>query len=214
MRYQAVMFDLDGTLADTLADIAAAANYALAQLHQSARPLDDYLQLVGRGAERLFIDALPADQQHLVPQATRMLKAYYAEHGHPCTKPYPGVVELLDVLARRGLTLAVLSNKPHEATCDTVARLFGDSRFTAVRGHQPPTPLKPDPTAPLEICRMLNIAPSQWLYLGDTDVDMQTAVNAGFHGVGVLWGFRDEKELRDNGAQTIIAQPMELLALL
>jgi phosphoglycolate phosphatase len=214
MRYQAILFDLDGTLADTLADIAAAANHALTRLKRPTHEVEHYRLMVGRGLARLFGQALAPADDELIQRAAAMFEQHYALHGTEQTELYPGVADLLDALNKLPLKLAVLSNKPEAGTQDTVQHVLSRWRFDVVRGHRPPAKLKPDPGSALTICRELAIAPEHWLYVGDTGVDMQTAVGAGMFPVGVLWGFREEPELRQNGAQAVIADPKELLELL
>lgn len=214
MRYQAILFDLDGTLADTLADIAAAANHALTMLERPTHQVERYRLMVGRGLARLFGQALrPADDE-LIQKAAAIFEEHYALHGTEQTTLYPGIADLLDALNKLPLKLAVLSNKPEAGTQDTVQHVLSRWQFDLVRGHRPPAKLKPDPGSALTICRDLAIAPKHWLYVGDTGVDMQTAVGAGMFPVGVLWGFRAEDELRQNGACAIISHPMDLLELL
>lgn len=214
MRHRAVLFDLDGTLADTLRDIAESVNWALEQVGRPPRPLNDYRYLAGQGVDHLIAHALGPDHQALHAQAKSLYMARYEAHKYDHTAPYGGVPELLDALRQHGLRMAVLSNKPHRDTADMMARTFGRWPFDAVRGAQPGVPLKPDPTAALAIARELDIPPEDWLYVGDTRVDMLTGKGAGMFTVGVLWGFRDEAELRENGADGIIAEPAELLAFL
>lgn len=214
MKYEAVMFDLDGTLADTLEEIATTVNAALADVGREALPVASYRMLVGKGATWLFEQVLGNDDPQRLTRAIERYEHHYEMMGLKLTKPYEGIEALLDTLAAREIKRAVMSNKPHPATVLTMKTIFGRHAFDAVRGHRPPVGVKPDPTAPLSICEELGIEPTKWLYVGDTAVDMQTACNAGFYAVGVLWGFRDEKELRDNGADAIIATPGELLALL
>ncbi len=214
MNYQAVMFDLDGTLADTLDDIAAAANAVLKAMGQPTYEAADYRRFVGHGARWLFEQALDDAHRDLAPQAKSMLEAHFREHGHPLTKPYDGVADMLDALTQRGMVMAVLSNKPDAAAKHTVAAQFGRWSFAKVLGHREDLPLKPDPTSARLICDALNIAPSQWLYLGDSEVDMQTAKAASMFAVGATWGFRDRDELRAGGADRLIDQPGELLDLL
>lgn len=213
MSLDAVMFDLDGTLADTLADIAAAGNHAFAAVERPGFPVADYRRLAGQGLERLIRDGLgPAHLCHFDAAHAAFL-AHYTAHRFDHTAPYPGIAELLDRLVRDGVKLAVMSNKPDEATADTVRHVFGRWPFAAVRGHRAGYPVKPDPQAALEITEELDIPPSRWMYVGDTDVDMQTGRRAGFFTVGVTWGFRGEAELRDAGADAIIRDPAALLAL-
>jgi phosphoglycolate phosphatase len=214
MRYQAVMFDLDGTLADTLRDIADAANHALAQLGRPTFPVPKYRYLVGQGARWLMTTALGPGHADLVERGLALFRAHYALHGLDHTGPYSGIAELLDELSRQELKLAVLSNKPDSAVRAMMAGVFSRWRFDAASGEIEGGPLKPNPAAALRIATRLGIEPAAWLYVGDTSVDMLTAVAAGMFPVGVLWGFRDEPELRESGAKVIIRQPLELLDLL
>lgn len=213
-KFKGIMFDLDGTLADTLADIAAASNHALSQLKRPVFEVPRYRYLAGQGLEALMHDALGKDHHHLVKQGCDLFRAYYLEHSLDFTRPYDGIPELLNALVAQGMTIAVLSNKPHPATQQVVRDVFGQWTFAAVQGHEPPIPLKPDPASGLKIANELAIKPEDWLYVGDTKVDMETAVAAGFYPAGVLWGFRDEPELRASGAKAIVSEPEELLGLL
>ena len=209
------MFDLDGTLADTLHDLTAAGNHMLAAFGREPLPVEDYRQLVGHGAPSLAQQALdlPAGDPRL-DAAVTTFRTHLLDNAHVHTRPYAGIPALLDELAARGLRLAVLSNKPHDATVDVVRRVFADWPFVAVRGQRQGVPLKPDPVAALEIAEQTGIAPAQWCYVGDSGVDMQTGVNAGMCPVGVSWGFRDEVELREGGARHLIREPAELLELI
>jgi phosphoglycolate phosphatase len=211
---RAVLFDLDGTLADSLADLANATNWALAQLGCPARPLEKYRYFVGDGARQLCARALPANKQDLVDDTLRLMRERYDAHCFDETKLYDGIPELISTLAERHFSLAVLSNKPDVFTKRMIAHYFDPSPFAIVRGQLPNVPLKPDPTAARQIARELSIPPAQWLYLGDTNTDMQTARGAGMHAVGVLWGFRDREELVASGAEHIVARPEEVLGLL
>jgi phosphoglycolate phosphatase len=211
---RAVLFDLDGTLADTLADLANATNWALAQLGCPTHSTDSYRYRVGRGARELCAGALPADRQGLVDEAVRLMREHYDAHCFDLTTLYPGIAELTSSLAERGAKLAVLSNKPDDFTKRLIAHYFKPSPFAVVRGQLPNVPLKPDPTAALKIARELAIAPTQWLYLGDTDTDMQTARAAGMEPVGVLWGFRERDELVQSGATHVVSRPDEVLELI
>jgi phosphoglycolate phosphatase len=213
-RFRAVLFDLDGTLVDSLADLANATNHALATLGCPTHPRAAYRYFVGDGARTLCQRALPADKQDLLDEALRLMRAHYDAHRYDETQPYPGVPELVAALAQRGYRLAVLSNKPDRFTKELVAHYFPAAPFDAVRGQLPHIPLKPDPAAALQIAQELGIPPAEWLYLGDTNTDMRTAREAGMHAVGVLWGFRDRQELEDSGAQCLIARPADLLAWL
>jgi phosphoglycolate phosphatase len=211
---RAVLFDLDGTLADTLADLANATNWALSQIGCPTHPTDRYRYMVGDGARELCARALPADKQGLVDEVLRLMRQHYDEHCFDLTRLYPGIAELVTALASRHLKLAVLSNKPDEFTKRVITRYFPSSPFAIVRGQLPNVPLKPDPTAALQIAQELGIPPAQWLYLGDTNTDMRTARAAGMHAIGVLWGFRDRDELLESGAEHLVAKPGDVLDLL
>jgi phosphoglycolate phosphatase len=216
MHFRAVIFDLDGTLLDTLADIASAANAVLRQHGYPTHSLDEYKRLVGSGVRALFERALAADHvsAETIAQCDSDFREIYAERWHVESKPYAGIAELLDELAARGLPMAVLSNKPHEFTVQCAEALLPGRRFAAVLGQRPGVPIKPDPTSALEIARRLGVAAADCVYLGDTDIDMQTATNAGMHAVGVTWGFRPADELRRSGAAGLIDHPLDLLPLL
>jgi phosphoglycolate phosphatase len=211
---RAVLFDLDGTLADSLADLANATNFALTQLGCPTHPPESYRYFVGDGARELCARALPPDKQNLTDETLRLMREHYDAHCFNLTKLYPGIPELISALTERGLRLAVLSNKPDVFTKRMIVHYFKPSPFAIVRGQLPNIPLKPDPTAALQIAQELGIPPAQWLYLGDTDTDMRTAIGAGMHAVGVLWGFRDREELIKSGAEHIVAQPEQVLGLL
>ena len=211
---RAVLFDLDGTLADTLADLANATNSALSQVGCPTHPVDSYRYRVGDGARELCARALPADKQALVKDVLRLMRQHYDKHCFDLTRLYPGIAELVSALTERHLRLAVLSNKPDHFTNRVIAHYFQPSPFAIVRGQLPNVPLKPDPTAALQIAQELGIPPAHWLYLGDTNTDMRTALGAGMHPVGVLWGFRDRDELLTSGAEHIIATPRDVLDLL
>jgi phosphoglycolate phosphatase len=213
---RAVLFDLDGTLLDTLEDLADATNAALARMGLPTHDLDLFRHLVGDGAERLTRRALPEDRQdpETVTSCFDAVREEYARCWDRKTRPYPGVPELLDVLAERRILTAILSNKDDDFTRLTAERLLSGHGFALVQGALPDVPLKPFPDAALDIARRLGVPPGEFLYLGDTGTDMQTARAAGMYAVGALWGFRDREELLGAGAQALIAHPSELLALL
>ena len=208
------MFDLDGTLADTLDDIAAAANHALDSHGHAAHPTPAFRRLAGQGVRRLFEDAIGRDEPAAIEPLVDAFRERYAEVAYDRTGPYPGVPELLDELRRRDVTLAVLSNKPHAATVAMIDRLFSRWRFDAVRGARDGTPLKPDPAAAVAIARELDIPPADWVYVGDTAADMLTGKRAGFFTLGVTWGFRDEAELVEHDADAIVHAPADVLRYL
>lgn len=208
------MFDLDGTLADSLADLANATNTALAALGCPTHLREKYRVLVGDGARVLCERALPADRQDLIEEVLKRMRAHYDAHCFDETRLYPGIAELVSELHRRQYRLAVLSNKPDVFTKRMIEHYFRPSPFDAVHGQQAGVPLKPDPTGALGIARDLGIPAKEWLYLGDTNTDMRTAKAAGMIAVGVLWGFRGRAELAECGAEEIVAAPAEILNLL
>ena len=205
------MFDLDGTLADTLADIAAASNFALAQLGHPPLPQARYRHLAGQGLDYLVRHALGPANASQAGEAAALVKAYHAQHLVQRTRLFPGIDRLLDELARRGVKLAVLTNKPHDTARRIASSALAGWPFQAVQGEKPGQPLKPDPAAALAIAESLAIPADRWLYVGDTAADMLTGTAAGMFTVGVTWGFRDEPELRDHGADAIVHEPGELL---
>ncbi len=212
MSVRAVLFDLDGTLADTLEDIASAMNRALAASGLPPHPVDAYRRMVGEGAAVLAQRAVGARADLEVD----VLAAYlggYDQHLVERTRAYAGVEALLDGLGARRVPMAVLSNKPDPATRAVVEHLFGLARFAVVRGERAGSPRKPDPTAALELARALAATPGEIAFVGDTAIDMRTACAAGMLPVGVRWGFRTEQELRDAGARHMLAEPLDLLTL-
>ncbi|MCG3150484.1 MAG: Phosphoglycolate phosphatase [Verrucomicrobiae bacterium] len=209
-----VMFDLDGTLADSLADLANATNSALTALGCPPHPREKYRVLVGDGARVLCERAVPAERPDLVEETLRRMRAHYDAHCFDETRLYDGIPELVSELHRRGYRLAVLSNKPDVFTKRMIAHYFQPNPFDAVAGQQPNVPLKPDPSGARAIAGQLGIPAGEWLYLGDTNTDMLTAKAAGMIAVGVLWGFRDRAELVGSGAEEIVAAPAEVLKLL
>lgn len=210
---RAVLFDLDGTLTNTLEDIADAMNRSL-RLHDLPQwPLDAYRYLVGDGAKKLAERAV-RERHELALSVQKEYQAYYEKHTRVKTQPYEGVPEMLRALQERGVPLAVFSNKPDADTKGVVSHYFPDIAFKAVRGQVEGIPVKPDPTGALMVAQQLGVAPEEVLYLGDTATDMCCARNAGMTPVGVLWGFREEAELRDSGAAHIISHPMEVVTIL
>ncbi|RLA90014.1 MAG: HAD family hydrolase [Deltaproteobacteria bacterium] len=216
MRYQAVIFDLDGTLLDTLADLAASMNHVLARFGLPTHAVEAYKYFVGGGMENLARRALPEERRDetTVAQCFAALMADYNQRWIEHTHPYPGIPELLEGLTARRIRMTILSNKPDDFSKMCVAQLLSDWQFELVVGVRPEGPIKPDPAGALEIAAALKLPPSAFLYLGDTSTDMQTATAAGMFAVGALWGFRTAQELTSNGARVLIARPPELLDLL
>lgn len=210
---KAVLFDLDGTLTDTLQDIADAMNRAL-RLHALPEwPVDAYRYLVGDGAKKLAERAV-RERQELALSVQREYQAYYETHNLVTAKPYDGVPEMLATLRARGIKLAVFSNKPDADTKNVVRHFFPDTAWQTVRGQVSGIPVKPDPAGALLTARALGETPQDILYLGDTATDMHCARNAGMVPVGALWGFRTEDELRHSGAVRCLMHPLDLLAFI
>ena len=209
----AAMFDLDGTLVDSLRDLAEAMNRVLAAAGLPVHPNQAYLKFIGNGMDKLVERALPPAEREpgRLEGHIQAMKADYGANWARHTLPYPGIEPMLRDLAGRGARLTVLSNKPHDYTVRFMERFFGEFQFDAVRGAMPTAPRKPDPFAALEIARQLNLEPAQFLYLGDSATDMQTAVAAGMFAVGAAWGFRSRAELRDSGARVLAEHPREVV---
>jgi phosphoglycolate phosphatase len=209
-----VLFDLDGTLLDTLEDLADSTNRCLAGLGLPGHPVQAYRYFVGDGLGNLALRTLPAERRDptTVQALQELFNREYREHWADKTRPYEGIAGLLEELAARGVPMAILSNKPHAFTVDMVGHFFGSWKFAAVFGARDSHPRKPDPDAALEASTAMGLAPARVLYAGDTGTDMQTARNAGMFAVGVLWGFRPRAELEENGAQALVSRPAELLA--
>jgi phosphoglycolate phosphatase len=215
MKFRAVLFDLDGTLLDTLEDIAGAANEVLVGLGCPAHPPEAYRRFIGDGVAVLFQRALPPDRAEpgLIDRCVEGFPEAYGKSWKVSTRPYEGIPELLDALTTRGLALSVLSNKPDDFTRLAAAEYLARWPFRAVVGQRQGVPRKPDPAGAVEIARRLEIPVEQFLYVGDTAVDMETARRAEMCPVGVAWGFRPVEELRTGGARAIIERPADLLGL-
>lgn len=216
MKYRTVLFDLDGTLLDTLKDISDSVNKALSHFGFPKHEVEAYRYFIGDGREVMASRALPehSRDEATVSKLVTDINEEYTKHWADNTRSYRGIPRLLDVLTMRGIRTAVLSNKPDGFTKLMVSKLLSRWRFEAVVGAQPFIPKKPDPTAALQIARRLNIQPSEFLYLGDSDIDMKTATAADMYPVGALWGFRNADELLTGGAKELIKHPTDLLNFL
>ncbi|UCG53057.1 MAG: HAD-IA family hydrolase [Candidatus Latescibacterota bacterium] len=216
MTFKAVMFDLDGTLLDTLEDIADSANRVLKRHGYPTRSNDDYRYFVGDGVRMLVRRLLPVDARsdNVIESMHDEFREEYGRNWKTKTKPYDGVPEMLDGLVARQLRLAVLSNKPDDFTKQCVEELLPAWTFDIVMGYHDRLPPKPDPAGALQIADRLGIKPGEFLYLGDTSIDMKTATAAGMKPVGVLWGIRGFDELKGSGARSIIEKPGDVFTLL
>ncbi len=206
---RAVLFDLDGTLLDTLADIGEAMNTVLSRASFPTHPIDQYKRMVGKGVRSLVEQAVPEGK--FSPALLDAMRSEYHTRSDRETKPYPGVHELLDGLKTRGIPFGVLSNKPQVLTEKAVSRFLGNWEIPVVIGARDGFPLKPDPSGALEAAAKLKIAATDFIFLGDTGIDMQTARAADMRPLGALWGFRDRYELTQAGAAVLLERPQELL---
>jgi phosphoglycolate phosphatase len=215
MKYKAILFDLDGTLLDSLTDIGNAVNRILSRRQFPIHPMNAYRYFVGDGIRLLIVRALPPEQQKesLIRTCIDEFNKEYGKTWNIETSLYPGVSDMLDLVRHRGLKMAIFSNKPREFTQYCVDAYLTEWNFEVVLGHENLIPHKPDPTGALAIARQIGIAPSSFLYLGDTGVDMQTAYAAGMYPVGALWGFRESVELTENGAKALVNHPSEVIGL-
>ncbi|MCM1484264.1 MAG: HAD family hydrolase [Muribaculaceae bacterium] len=210
-----IIFDLDGTLLNTIADLAAAANYALEQCGYPTHSPEAYPYFVGNGVSRLLERVLPEDMrsQANVERMRRHFTEYYEAHLTDYTTPYPGIPELLHALRGRGHNVAVASNKYQAAVTRLIAHFFPDIEWAAVEGQKEGVPVKPDPSIVFGILSKCPTPKAQVLYVGDSGVDMTTAQRAAVTSVGVTWGFRPVKELREHYADNIASTPDDVLAL-
>ncbi|MCT7484835.1 HAD family hydrolase [Aliarcobacter cryaerophilus] len=209
-----VIFDLDGTLLDSIEDIASSMNKVLESLQLPTHKIEDYKHFVGGGVDILVENALNNESKEIKDEVIKRFKIEYDGKLHSKTLPYDGIYELLDELKKLDINLAVLSNKPHEFTVSYVNHFFKNYNFKEIHGQKKDVPKKPDPKAALDIVKCLDSSCENTYFIGDTKIDMQTAKSANMTAIGVLWGFRDEKELRDFGADFIVSNPLEILKII
>ena len=211
-----VIFDLDGTLLNTIADLAAAANYALQQLGYPTHPVDTIRTYVGNGINKLLERSLPENQrneENVLHMRTHFVP-YYDKHNADLSCPYPGIVALLEELQYRGIMTAVASNKYQAATTELAKHYFPTIDFIEILGQREGIAVKPDPTIVYDILKKSKVLPEEALYVGDSGVDMQTAINSGIDAIGVTWGFRPKAELESFRPKGIIDKAEELLEYL
>jgi phosphoglycolate phosphatase len=215
MIFRGVIFDLDGTLADTLDDLACAMNRVLVQNNFPTHIIAGYKSFVGKGLENLVMQSLPPENQQteIISACLEEMIADYSENCLVKTNLYEGIVDLLAQLIDKKIKLAVFSNKADPLTQKIVKALLPDIPFVKIKGSKPGVPKKPDPYGALDIADEMALSVKHIIYLGDSDVDMETACSAGMYPAGAIWGFRTEKELITHGAKTVIKHPLELLKL-
>lgn len=209
-----IIFDLDGTLIDTRTDIANACNHALEQCGFPQRDIKEYNMLVGRGIDNLFRGAMPASEvnEENVARMRSLFVPYYNEHGCDWTRPYDGIMDILEVLKDKGLHFAVASNKYQEGTQALVEKFFGKYDFVKILGQREGRPIKPDPQIVEEAMEGVpGIRKDEVIYVGDSNVDMETGINAGVRTIGVTWGFRTREELQAYSPHALIDHPMQLV---
>lgn len=213
MKVKLIIFDLDGTLLNTLEDLTDSGNYILSKYGFPQHSLNAYRFFVGNGIRKLVERILPEDKRDeaFVEDVRREFVHYYNQHKADKTAPYKGIIELLENIQNKNIKIAVASNKAHEMMDKIIQFYFPTIHFDAIFGQRQGIQPKPDPTIVFDILKTTNASKSETLYVGDTSVDMQTAKNADLKSIGVLWGFRTEEELRTAGADYIISSPNELL---
>ncbi len=212
---KAVLFDLDGTLANSLADLACATNYAIGKFGFPARETEEYKYFAGDGMPKMIERALPKESSDsdTVSKILPVFLDYYGMHYCDNTCAYEDMPELINHLKAKGIKVAVCTNKAQEMADKVVSKLYGNC-FDLVFGKRDGIPPKPDPTAALESMKMLGAKPNECVFVGDSKMDVMTGVNSGAYPVGVLWGFRKKDELISGGAKSIIRKPKELLAIM
>ena len=212
--YKAVIFDLDGTLLNTLEDLANSCNYALEQYGYKVHELEKYKRFLGDGRLKLIERILPEEYRNpeIIEKVLTIYDEHYKVHMDDITRPYDGILEVLDILRENEMKLAVVSNKPHEFATEVVLKYFGD-RFDVVFGHRENFKTKPDPETVLEAIKKLGVKKEECIFVGDSDIDIKTAKNANLKSIGVLWGFRSKEELEAEGADYLVSNVGEILKI-
>ena len=215
LKHRGVIFDLDGTLVDTLGDIAVSMNKAMKLRGFPELPPEEYMDKVGWGIKRLAFLALPeeARNEEMAAQAAADAARFYAETPLHYSKPYPGILELLSALKQKKIKTAVLTNKPDPVAQKVIAGLFPPDSFDAVQGEISGGPRKPDPGCVWELLVDMNLTPADIVFVGDSEIDMETAISSGCYALGVSWGYRPREIIARAGAKRIIDKPEELLEL-
>ena len=210
-----VIFDLDGTVCDTIEDLADATNYALSSQGYPIHTVQQYKYFVGNGIPKLIYRALPEENrsENEITETKKRMLSYYETHFADKSAPYPQIPELLKALKNKDIHIAVCTNKAHYMAEKIADKIF-EGCFEQVIGQMEGRPLKPDSFSPNEIMQSFDVTPDRTVFVGDSGVDMQTAKNAKTHSIGVLWGFRTEDELKENGAEHIAQTPMDILEII
>lgn len=211
MRYDSYIFDLDGTLLNTLDDLAGSCNYALRTFGLPEHSIDDVRRFVGNGVRLLMTRAIPGGESYSrFEECYACFRQHYLHHNLDTTAPYPGIVEMIAALNVQGKRIAVVSNKFYEATQALVRHFFGEEIKVAI-GERPDIHKKPAPDTVNEALRQMDMPRSSAVYIGDSDVDVETARNSGMPCISVLWGFRDRDFLLAHGATTFVETPAQIL---
>ena len=216
MNFKGIIFDLDGTLVNSIEDIADSMNTVLKQHYFPTHDIKTYQQLLGNGLKNLVSVSLPKNSRDdkLINSCLNLMIELYRNNCTNKTKPYNGIINLLDILVSHQLKIAILSNKADELTKKIVLNLFPNYNFDFVSGLIDEATKKPNPSVALQISKKLNIPPNQIIFVGDSSVDIKTATNAGMYAVGVTWGYRTKEELTANGANYILNHPLDLTNIL
>ncbi|MGL5315434.1 MAG: HAD family hydrolase [Peptostreptococcaceae bacterium] len=213
--YKLAIFDLDGTLLNTLEDLANACNYALNKMGLPTHEVEKYKTFVGGGRYKLISGILPAESRNeeTINKTLVLFDEYYESHMIDMTKPYDGICEMLEDITNNGVEVAIVSNKPHEFTIDVVEKFF-EKTFKIVYGHRVGYPTKPEPESVLQIINEYKLDKNDCVYIGDSNVDIKTAINANIKSIGVAWGFRGREELENEGADFIVETSEELKSVI
>jgi phosphoglycolate phosphatase len=214
LKYKAIVFDLDGTLINSLDDLADSMNWALERNGLPTHPVEDYKLKIGNGVTMLAKRSIPKDRQGFVGDVLKLMRDHYSKHALVKTHVYAGLAKVIEQIKAAGCKLGVLTNKDQVFATVIVEHFFGKGYFDIVWGAAPGRAIKPDPAALVELLRVLAVEPHEAVFIGDSGVDMEVAKAAGCDSVGVLWGFRTREELQEHGARQIIEQPSQLLPLL